>query len=122
MTPEQEAELARIETVADWLDSRFRVPGTGIRFGLDGLVGLVPGVGDTLTAAAAVWILATARNLGAPPGLLARMGANVAVDWAIGLIPLVGDFFDVGFKASRRNAALLRRHFDSTDARRPSGR
>jgi hypothetical protein len=71
-------------------------------------------VGDTVTAAASLWIVATAHRLGAPPSLLARMGINVALDWLVGAIPLVGDLFDFGFKASRRNATLLRRHLVST--------
>lgn len=111
MTPDEARALHRIERAADWLDARFRLPGTRLRFGLDGLLGLVPGVGDAAGLAASAWIVATAREAGAPWGLVARMALNIAVDAVVGAVPLVGDLFDFGFKANRRNAALLRRHF-----------
>ncbi len=114
MRADHEAELRRLETLADWLDSRFRLPGTNFRFGLDGLLGLVPGVGDTVTGAAGAYVIVTAYRLGAPTPLLARMGANTAIDWIVGSIPLVGDLLDFGFKANRRNTALLRRHLETS--------
>ena len=86
------------------------MPGTRWRFGLDGLAGLVPGVGDSLTALVGLYMLLEARRAGAPGGLLARMLGNVAVDWAVGSVPVLGDLFDFAFKAHRRNADLLRRH------------
>jgi predicted SpoU family rRNA methylase len=88
------------------------VPGTTIRFGLDALIGLVPGIGDAITTAVALYIVNEARALGAPPLLIARMLANVALDGVVGVIPLVGDAFDVAFRANRRNMALLRDHLD----------
>ena len=107
-----EAELHHLEQVAHWMDSRFRLPGTGIRFGLDGLLGLLPGVGDSVTALPALYVIARARGLGAPTHVQARMVGNVALDLLIGAIPLVGDLFDFGFKANRRNVELLREHFN----------
>lgn len=104
-------EIDRLETLAYWLDSRFRVPGTDIRFGLDALAGLIPGIGDGTTALFSIYIVIQARRLGVPSSLRARMAANIAIDLLIGAIPLVGDIFDVGFKANLRNAALLREHF-----------
>lgn len=101
-----------LELLAWWLDSRFRIPGTKIRFGLDSVLGLVPGIGDAATTVPAAYLLYRAHRLGVPTSLLARMGANVAVDLVVGAIPIVGDIFDVGFKANRRNVDLLRRHLE----------
>ena len=106
-----EAELRRLESFADWMDSRFRIPGTEFRFGLDGLLGLLPGVGDSVTALPAAYIVMRARAIGAPAHLQARMVGNVLLDLLIGAVPLVGDLFDFGFKANRRNVNLLREHF-----------
>lgn len=114
--------LARLQTVAYWLDDRFRLPGTNIRIGLDGLAGLVPGVGDTATTAVAGWIILEAWRLGMPRRDLVAMAGNVGVDWAIGLVPLVGDVFDVGFKANRRNIRRILRHFGEEVMAAPSQR
>lgn len=116
--PDREAELARLEALAHRMDTFFRVPLIGMRVGLDSILGLIPGIGDTATALPAAYIVYRAHRLGAPTLLLARMGVNVGVDWVIGSIPLVGDLFDLGFKANRRNVALLREHFDRKDQRR----
>ena len=105
------AELGRLERLARLMDARFRIPGTPIRFGLDGLVGLVPGIGDALTALPALYLIAKARRMGAPRRLQARMAGNVAVDLLFGTVPVVGDLMDFGFKANIRNVRLLREHF-----------
>lgn len=105
------AALRELDTLADWLDSRFRLPGTNLRFGLDSLIGLIPGVGDGATALPAIYIVLRAQRMGAPKRLLLWMSFNVALDFVVGAIPLLGDLFDVGFKANRRNIDLLRRHF-----------
>ena len=102
--------LERVRRLAYWLDDRFRIPGTEIRVGLDSLIGLVPGVGDTATLLLSGYIVAEAWRLGVPRHLLARMAVNVGIDWVLGSIPLVGDLFDIGWKANTRNLALLRRH------------
>ncbi|SDG05523.1 DUF4112 domain-containing protein [Thalassobaculum litoreum] len=107
-------ELDRLDGLADLMDSRFRLPRTSIRFGLDALVGLIPGVGDGLVTLPAFYILARAHRLGAPTSLLVRMAANVGIDFLIGAIPLIGDLLDVGYRANRRNVALLREHFVKT--------
>ncbi|WP_244437488.1 DUF4112 domain-containing protein [Roseivivax isoporae] len=107
------ARLHRIERIAHRMDRAFRLPGTGIRVGWDSIVGLVPGVGDTLAALPAAYILHSAYRMGVPTPTLVQMGANVGIDWLIGLVPLVGDLFDVGFKSNSKNAALLRRHLES---------
>jgi Domain of unknown function (DUF4112) len=106
-----ESELHDLERLADWMDTRFRVPGTQIRFGLDGLLGLVPGIGDGVLALPALYIIGRARGLGVPTHVQARMAGNVVLDLLIGAVPLAGDLFDVGFKANTRNVRLLREHF-----------
>jgi uncharacterized protein DUF4112 len=111
-TPTREQRLARIDALSQLLDNAFIIPGTNIRFGLDALIGLVPGIGDVVTTAMALYIVNEARALGAPRLLIARMLANVALDGLVGAVPLVGDAFDVAFRANRRNMALLRDHLD----------
>jgi len=108
MTREQ--RVARIDALAQLLDTAFVLPGTNIRFGLDALIGLVPGIGDAITTVLSLYIVNEARELGVPKLLLARMLANVAFDGVFGAVPLVGDAFDVAFRANRRNVALLREH------------
>jgi hypothetical protein len=103
--------IARLETLANLLDTALVVPGTNIRFGLDALVGLIPGIGDVLTTATSLYIVHEAYQLGAPKRLLVRMLGNVAVDGFVGAFPLVGDVFDTFWRANRRNVALLRGHF-----------
>ncbi|MDF0600043.1 DUF4112 domain-containing protein [Psychromarinibacter sp. C21-152] len=109
-------ELARLEDLAHRMDTMFRIPMTEIRVGLDTILGLIPGIGDTATAIPAGYIVYRGYKLGAPKSLLVRMGVNAGIDWLIGSIPLVGDLFDLGFKANRRNVRLLRRHFERTAA------
>ena len=94
------------------------VPGTNIRFGLDALIGLVPGIGDAVTTLLSLYIVREARALGAPRLLIARMLANVALDGVVGAVPVAGDLFDVAFRANRRNVALLRQHLDRAERRR----
>lgn len=92
------------------MDEAFRVPGTDIRFGLDPLLGLIPGVGDTAAGLVSVYLIGKARTLGVPFSTLLCMTWNMLVDWVIGSIPLLGDAFDVEFKANRRNVELIKRH------------
>lgn len=106
-------EIARLSKLADLLDSRFRIPGTGIRFGVDSLLGLFPLLGDGASALPAIYLVHRARRLGVPKTLLKVMLANIAVDLVIGSIPVLGDFFDIAFKANRRNITLLKRHLES---------
>ena len=110
--------LDRVDRLAYWLDERFAVPGTNWRVGLDGLIGLVPGIGDTATTLIALYLVVEARRLGAPAGLIARMLGNVAIDGLVGSVPLLGDLFDMGFKANRRNLRLLRRHLERRQVER----
>lgn len=100
--------MARLDRVATLLDTALVIPGTGVRFGADALIGLVPGIGDVITTALALWLVYEAHQLGAPRHLLARMLGNVALDGLVGATPVVGDVFDVLWRANRRNARLLR--------------
>ena len=114
-SPSRQDRIARLDALATLLDTAFVVPGTEIRFGLDALIGLVPGIGDAITTAISLYIVNEARALGAPRLLVARMIANVALDGVVGVVPLVGDAFDVAFRANRRNMALLRGHLDKAE-------
>jgi hypothetical protein len=107
--------VARLESVAALLDTAFLVPGTNIRFGFDALIGLLPGIGDTLTTAMSCWLIYEAHQLGAPRQLIARMIGNVALDGVVGSVPLIGDAFDVMWRSNRRNMALLREWLDRNE-------
>ncbi len=108
----REQRLARLEAVAKLLDIAFILPGTNIRCGIDGLIGLIPVVGDIIATALSLWLVREARALGAPWHVTARMLANVAVQGVVGTVPVAGDAFDVLFRANMRNARLLRRWLD----------
>jgi hypothetical protein len=116
----REEDIRRLESIADLLDSRFRIPGTNIRFGLDALLGLIPGIGDGVWLLPALYLMMEAKRLGASKFLLTRMAMNVGVDWLVGSIPLLGDIFDVGFKANRRNIKLLRETLAASSSSRPA--
>ncbi|HET6884490.1 MAG TPA: DUF4112 domain-containing protein [Pirellulales bacterium] len=105
-----------LELLARWMDSVFEIPGTRIRLGLDPILGLLPGLGDLLTTLVSLYILGAARRYGVPRVTLARMASNVAIDLALGSLPLVGDVFDVFWKSNIKNVALLQRHVRSTPA------
>jgi hypothetical protein len=104
--------VQRLESVAAILDTAFVVPGTGIRFGVDGLIGLVPGIGDTVTTALSLYLVHEAWQLGAPRHVIGRMLTNVALDGVIGAVPVAGDLFDVMWRANKRNMRLLREWID----------
>ena len=108
----REQRIARIEAIAKLLDVAFVLPGTNIRYGIDGLIGLIPVVGDIITTAISLWLVREARALGAPWYITARMLGNVAVDGVVGIVPFAGDAFDVMFRANMRNVRLLRRWLD----------
>jgi Domain of unknown function (DUF4112) len=94
------------------LDTWFRIPGTSIRFGIDGIIGLIPGIGDILAGLASTIIILAAWARGAPYVTIARMLVNLALDVIIGTVPLFGDIFDIAWKANRRNYALLTHHLE----------
>ena len=105
-------DIADLEHLARLLDSQFAIPGTNWRFGLDSIIGLIPGVGHLITTAMGGYIIYRARDLGAPRWLIARMVGNLAIDGVIGAIPLVGDIFDFAFRANRKNVLMLLRYID----------
>ncbi len=108
------AAIDRLDMLATLFDTAIVVPGTNIRFGLEALLRLVPGIGDVAASALSVYLLYEASRLGVPRLLMARMVANVVLEGAVGAVPLAGDAFDVFFRANRRNVALLRQHFVRT--------
>jgi hypothetical protein len=108
--PSTEQSLERLEALAKLLDSSFFVPGTNIRMGLDGIIGLVPVVGDLISGAISSYLIWEARRLGASRWVIGRMAANTLIDTTIGAIPIVGDAFDVVFRTNVKNLALLRKH------------
>ncbi|RPD48792.1 DUF4112 domain-containing protein [Paracnuella aquatica] len=113
MTPAlpQNKGLQHVQRLAKLMDAQFRIPGTNFRFGLDGILGLIPGAGDLSTFAVSgymIWIMA---NNGASGYVLSRMVLNVLVDALIGAIPLIGDLFDFVFKANLRNMRLMEQYY-----------
>jgi hypothetical protein len=108
----REQRMARLDALAKLLDVAFILPGTNIRYGIDGLIGLIPVVGDLITTAISLWLVREARALGAPWHITTRMLANVALDGVVGIIPIAGDAFDVMFRANVRNVRMLKRWMD----------
>ena len=104
-----DAAIARLTALATLMDAAFLIPGTNIRMGLAGLVGLVPVAGDLIGGAVSSYIVWEAKRLGAPTWLLARMSLNVAIETGVGAVPFLGDMFDIAFRANLRNMALLKR-------------
>ena len=110
MSAPQDSAIVALRKWATLLDSAFRVPGTQLRFGLDPVVGLIPGVGDIVTGFFSILMLLHGVRLRVPKVILARMTINVGLDLLAGAVPLLGDLFDAGYKANMRNLALLERH------------
>ena len=108
----REQRLARLDAIARLLDIAFILPGTNIRYGIDGIIGLIPVVGDLIATALSLWLVREARALGAPWHVTARMLGNVAIQGVVGTVPVAGDAFDVLFRANMRNARLLRNWLD----------
>ncbi len=104
---DHEAIVQRMQWLADMMDNRFTIPGTGVRFGLDSILGLVPVAGDTAGTLISAYIVVEAARMGVSPWTLARMILNLMIDWLIGIVPGIGDLLDVGFKANQRNLRLL---------------
>src|SRR5262249_51557554 len=99
----REQRLKRLEAVAKLLDIAFILPGTKVRYGIDGIIGLIPVVGDIIATALSLWVVHEARALGAPWHVTARMLGNVAIQGVVGTVPVAGDAFDVLFRANMRN-------------------
>lgn len=120
--PASVAATAKVDRLARLLDRAVGIPGTNIRFGLDSVLGLIPGMGDVATGALSLYIILEAARLGVPRATLVRMLGNVAVDVAGGSVPLLGDIFDVAWKSNTRNVELLQRHVGRPVATRKASR
>ena len=106
------ATLDRLDRLARLFDTAFILPGTQIRFGIESVMRLVPGIGDAAASALSCYLLYEAHRLDIPKPIFARMVANVAIEGVVGAVPVLGDLFDVGFRANRRNVQILREHFE----------
>jgi len=122
LSPGEPDDARRVRLLARALDSAIRIPGTRVSFGLDAIVGLIPGAGDLASALMSGYIVLASARMGVSPSVVARMILNLGVDTLVGSVPLLGDLFDVGFRANIRNAALLDRHLASPESAKRSSR
>jgi hypothetical protein len=122
----QSARAVEIERSLDqlsrYMDGLFRIPGVGWRFGLDALVGLIPGIGDTASTLVSFYILASAVRYRVPKITLLRMGLNIGMDYVLGSVPLVGDLFDAWWKSNQKNVELIRERATVSAEEARSGR
>lgn len=102
------AALERLESLARLMDAQFNIPLLPIPIGLDSIVGLIPGIGDTISLGVSGFIVVGSQQLDVPKRHLTRMGGNMFVDWLIGLIPIIGDLFDIGWRGNIRNVKIAR--------------
>ena len=119
--PPSDPDLARLDFVASLMDNAFRVPGTSFRFGFDSILGLVPGVGDGIGLLVSGFLATIMVRRGAGPVVMLQMLGNMGLDAVVGAVPLAGDIFDFGFKANRRNVALLKKYYASGDRKPHAG-
>jgi hypothetical protein len=117
----QPGGIAELDRLARLLDSRWRIPGTSVRLGVDAIAGLLPGVGDAASGLVSSYIVLRAMNHGASRGLVARMLGNVLLDTVVGSVPILGSIFDVFYKANNRNISLLRAHLEKLEEKPPTG-
>ena len=108
------AKFQAIDQLAGLMDDAFRIPLTNIRFGLDPLLGLFPGIGDLGSGLIGLIIIARARQLGVRKRVVLRMLLNLGIDTVLGSVPIVGDLFDVAWKANRKNVRLIEEHLERT--------
>jgi len=119
-TTRREGAVRRLDSLSYVLDNSIPIPGTNRRFGLDAVIGLVPGFGDAAGALMSAYIVVQAARLGAPASSLVRMVLNVGIEAVVGAIPFAGDLFDAWFKANARNVTLLRQEMDRPGSTRKS--
>jgi len=112
ITDKQRAKK-RLDRLAWYLDNSIQLPGLNVRVGIDPLVGLIPGIGDTIGAIMSSYILSEAARLGAPKSILLKLAFNIAVDSLAGALPIFGDLFDFGWKTNQRNARILGDYLDN---------
>ncbi|HEX8476256.1 MAG TPA: DUF4112 domain-containing protein [Pyrinomonadaceae bacterium] len=111
-----------LDQLSRWMDGLFRIPGTGWRIGLDAIVGLIPGIGDTATTIVSFYILAAGVRYRVPKITLLRMGLNLGLDYVFGAVPIIGDLFDAAWKSNQRNVALIRERATASPAEKQQGR
>lgn len=109
--------IADVEALARWMDYAFELPG-GFRFGMAGIIGLIPGIGDLFDALISLYIVVRAMQLGIARVAIARMLVNVGIEAVAGAVPILGDMFDIAFKANRRNYQLLKSHLSQPERQR----
>lgn len=111
LTARQERNLLWLDRTADWLDNRFRIPGTKVRFGLDAVVGVVPYAGDVAGFVVSGFLVVVMARSGASGMVGLKMAGNILLDAAVGIFPILGDWFDLRYKANTRNVRLLQQHY-----------
>ena len=111
----QISKLSRLRRISRLLDNAISIPGTKISFGLDPIIGLLPGGGDTITGGIAGYIVVEAARMGVPREVLWKMVGNILIDSVAGTVPVVGDIFDVGWKANVKNIELLEKHLEISE-------
>lgn len=119
MSEINQTEIENLDRLSTLLDSRFRIPGTPIRFGWDSILGLIPGAGDLASLGPSAYLIYKGYRLGARKRTIIRMTANTGLDFIVGAVPILGDVFDLAFKANNRNFALLRKELaDSSPSKK----
>lgn len=118
--PSHANKVDRLRRLSHILDNAIPIPGTGYRIGLDPILGLFPGGGDTVTGAMGAYIIVEAARMGLPRKVIGQMVGNIVFDSLAGIVPVVGDLFDVGWKANIRNIALLEKHLQLSPKKRKS--
>jgi hypothetical protein len=118
--PKRAALVRRLDALAHLMDNSIPVPGTGTRFGLDAVIGLIPGIGDAVGGLLSAYVVLEAARLGAGPAVVMRMLLNVAIETVVGAVPILGDLFDAGWKANARNVRLLHQAIDAPGATKKS--
>jgi Domain of unknown function (DUF4112) len=122
MTQPYTTKVNRLRRLSHLLDNAIPIPGTGYRVGIDPILGLLPGGGDTVAGALGAYIIVEAARMGLPRKVVGQMVGNIIFDSLVGIVPVLGDLFDVGWKANVRNIALLEKHLHLTPDNRKSDR